>query len=56
MDKNILKRFATQSRKDLMERVKNKINTFYVDEDFISEQIGDLYILSKQLEEVVVNV
>ena len=28
MDKAILKRFATESRKDLMDKVKNKIKTF----------------------------
>ena len=28
MDKAILKKFAIESRKDLMEKIKNKINTF----------------------------
>ena len=46
MDKAILKKFAIESRQDLMEKIKNKINTFYIDEDFKSEQKGDLYILS----------
>lgn len=46
MDKTILKKFAIESRQDLMEKVKNKINTFYIDEDFSKEQKGDLYILS----------
>lgn len=46
MDKTILKKFAIESRQDLMEKIKNKINTFYIDEDFKSEQKGDLYILS----------
>lgn len=46
MDKTILKKFAIESRQDLMDKIKNKINTFYVDEDFKSEQRGDLYILS----------
>lgn len=46
MDKNILKKFAIESRQDLMEKIKNKINTFYVNENFKNEQKGDLYILS----------
>ena len=45
MDKNILKKFAIESRQDLMEKIKNKINTFYIDEDFKNEQKGDVYIL-----------
>lgn len=48
MDKSILKKFAIESRKDLMEKMKNKINTFYVGEDFNKEQKGDLYILSNE--------
>lgn len=48
MDKAILKKFAVESRYDLMEKIKNKINTFYVDEDFKNEQKGDLYILSNE--------
>lgn len=46
MDKAILKKFAIESRQDLMEKIKNKINTFYIDEEFKPEQKGDLYILS----------
>ena len=45
MDKNILKKFAIESRKDLMEKIKNKINTFYIDEEFKKEQKGEIYIL-----------
>ena len=37
MDKAILKKFAIESRQDLMEKIKNKINTFYIDEDFKNE-------------------
>lgn len=48
MDKAILKKFAIESRQDLMEKIKNKINTFFVDEDFTNEQKGDLYILSNE--------
>lgn len=46
MDKVILKKFAIESRKDLMDKVRSKIKTFYVDEEFNSEQKGDIYILS----------
>ena len=46
MDKVILKKFAIELRQDLMEKIKNKINTFYVNENFKNEQKGDLYILS----------
>ena len=48
MDKVVLKKFAIESRQDLMEKVKNKINTFYVDEEFQKNQKGDLYILSNE--------
>lgn len=48
MDKNILKKFAIESRQDLMEKIKNKIKTFYVDEEFKNEQKGELYILSNE--------
>ena len=46
MDKAILKKFAIESRQDLMSKIKNKINTYCIDEEFIKEQKGDLYILS----------
>ena len=45
MDKAILKKFAIESRQDLMKKIKNKINTFYVDEEFKNKQKGELYIL-----------
>lgn len=48
MDKNLLKKFAIESRQDLIEKIKNKIKTFYVDETFSNEQKGDLYILSNE--------
>ena len=48
MDKAILKKFAIESRKDLMEKIKNKINMFYIDEEFNKEQKGELYILSNE--------
>lgn len=48
MDKAILKKFAIESRRELMEKIKNKINTFYGDEEFKNEQKGELYILSNE--------
>ena len=48
MDKVILKKFAIESRKDLMDKVRNKIKTFYVDEEFDSEQKGEIYVLSNE--------
>ena len=48
MDKAILKKFAIESRKDLMGKIKNKINTFYVDEELKNEQKGELHILSNE--------
>ena len=48
MDKAILKKFAIESRQDLMEKIKNKINTFYVDEEFKKEKKGKQYILSNE--------
>ena len=46
MDKAVLKKFATESRRELMEKIKNKINMFYIDEKFNREQKGDIYILT----------
>ena len=48
MDKSILKKFAIESRKNLMEKIKNKINTFYIDEEFKKEQKGEIYVLSNE--------
>lgn len=46
MDKVILKKFAVESRNDLIDKVRSKIKSFYVDEEFNSEQKGDIYTLS----------
>lgn len=46
MDKNILKKFAIESRQDLMDKIRSKIKSFYIEEDFTNEQKGDIYILS----------
>lgn len=48
MDKVILKKFAIESRQDLMDKIRNKIKTFYIDEDFNSEQKGEVYVLSNE--------
>lgn len=46
MDKSLLKKFAIESRQELMEKMRNKIKTFYIDDDFKKEQKGELYNLS----------
>jgi len=46
MDKAILKKFAIESRQDLMQKMDNKIKSFYIDEDFSKSQNGDVYVLS----------
>lgn len=48
MEKSILKKFAIESRQDLMDKIRNKIKTFYVDESFHNEQKGDVYVLSNE--------
>lgn len=45
MDKTILKKFAIESRQELMEKVANKINRFFVDEEFNVNQNGEVYVL-----------
>lgn len=46
MDKAVLKKFAIESRQDLMQRMKNKIKSFYINEEFSMQQNGDVYILT----------
>ena len=46
MDKSILRKFATESRIDLMAKMKNKINLFYIDEEFEKEQRGEIFVLT----------
>lgn len=48
MDKAILKKFAIESRKDLMQKIESKIKLFYVDETFSKQQNGDVYVLSNE--------
>ena len=48
MDKSILKKFAIESRQDLMDKIRNKIKTFYIDDNFDSEQKGEVYVLSNE--------
>ena len=45
MDKNVLKKFAIESRQELMEKVANKINRYFVDEEFNVNQNGEVYVL-----------
>ncbi len=45
MDKAVLKKFATESRRELMEKVANKINRYFVDEEFNVNQNGEVYVL-----------
>ena len=46
MDKAILKKFAIESRQDLMQKMDNKIRSFYLDEEFNKSQTGDIILLS----------
>lgn len=46
MDKNVLKKFAIESRQELMEKIINKINRYFIDEDFNVNQNGEVYILT----------
>ena len=46
MDKTILKNFAVESRKDLMEKMRRKISLYYIDEKFDKSINGDVVVLS----------
>ena len=46
MDKAILKKFAIESRQDLMQKMDNKIKSYYIDEEFSKSQTGDIVLLS----------
>lgn len=46
MDKTILKKFAIESRNDLKDKIKTKINTLYLNENFEKEQNGEIILLS----------
>lgn len=48
MDKAVLKKFATESRKELMEKIKTKVDMLYLEEDFAKEQKGDIFILANE--------
>ena len=48
MDKAILKKFATESRRELIKKVKTKIDMLYLGEDFNKEQKGDIFILTNE--------
>ncbi len=55
MDKNILRKFAIESRQELMEKISNKIKTLYIDEEFELEQNGENYILINNNHRLVFN-
>lgn len=46
MDKTIIRNFAIESRKDLIEKIDRKIKLFYVDEEFSKDIKGDVIVLS----------
>ena len=46
MDKVVLKKFAIESRSDLMNRMSKEINKLYYNEDFDINKQGELYILT----------
>ena len=48
MDKAILKKFAIESRKDLMKKMESKIKLFFVNEKFNKNQNGDIIVLSNK--------
>ena len=48
MDKAILKKFATESRRELMEKIKTKVDMLYLEEVFNKEQKGDIFILTNE--------
>lgn len=48
MDKNVLRKFAVESRQELIDRISHKIKKFYINEDFKINQNGDLFILSNE--------
>lgn len=48
MDKSILKKFAIESRQDLMDKIDKKIKALYIDEEFNKEQNGEVYVLSNE--------
>lgn len=48
MDKTVLKKFAIESRQDLMSKIETKIKTFYIDEEFKKEKKGELYLLTNE--------
>ena len=45
MDKSILRKFATESRKLLMTSVENQLKKYHIDEEFNKVPSGDLVIL-----------
>lgn len=48
MDKNVLKKFAIESRQELIDKIANKIKKFYIDEEFKLSQNGEICVLSNE--------
>ena len=48
MDKSILREFATESRKDLMDRIKLKLSLYFIEESFDAIENGDMIILKNK--------
>ena len=46
MDKALLKKFAIESRSDLMSRMSKEIDKLYYNENFDINKQGELYILT----------
>ncbi len=48
MDKTILRKFAIESKIDLTKKIETRINSLYIDEQFDTEQKGDIFVLSNE--------
>lgn len=48
MDKNLIKKFAIESRNELVQKIKDKIKKYYIEETFELEQNGDIIILRNE--------
>ena len=49
MDKSILRKFATESRKLLMTSVENQLKKYHIEEEFSKIPSGDLVILKNDI-------
>ena len=53
MDKNVLKRFAIESRKHLHEKVADRYALYYLDEEFEETEQNELYTLTNEKHNLV---